>query len=119
VVGDLRRRYEADPGRYQPLFERAGEIAQEARAAMAKGQVQTLGGLMNENHGLLQRMGVSCPELDRLVAAAREGGAQGAKLSGAGWGGNIIALVGEETRGRVDLMLRLAGATKVITTEIR
>lgn len=119
VVGDLRRRYQAEPHRYKPLFERAGEIAVEARAAIAQGQIEPLGQLMDENHGLLQQMGVSCPELDRLVTVAREGGALGAKLSGAGWGGNTIALVSEETRGRVDLMLRLAGATNVIVTEVR
>ena len=119
VVGDLRRRYLADADRYRPLFEHAGQIAVEARAAISQGQIGPLGRLMDENHGLLQQMGVSCPELDRLVAAAREGGALGAKLSGAGWGGNMIALVSEETRGRVDLMLRLAGATNVIVTQVR
>jgi mevalonate kinase len=96
-----------------------GEIANEARLAIAQGGISTLGDLMNENHSLLQGMGVSCPELDRLVQAAREGGAQGAKLSGAGWGGNMIALITEATRGRVDMMLRLAGATDIIVTEVR
>ena len=119
VVGDLRRRYEADPARYEPLFDRAGEIADEARAAIEQGRPGELGHLMNENHALLCDMGVSSPELDRLVAAARQGGALGAKLSGAGWGGNVIALISEETRGRVDLMLRLAGATNVIVTEVK
>lgn len=118
VVGDLRRRYEADPDRYSPLFDRVGQIAVEARAAIEQGQPGELGHLMNENHALLCDMGVSSPELDRLVLAAREGGALGAKLSGAGWGGNAIALISEETRGRVDLMLRLAGATNVIVTEV-
>jgi len=80
--------------------------------------MEALGALMDENHDLLQRMGVSCPELDCLVAAARQGGALGAKLSGSGWGGNMIALVTEETRGQVDMMLRLAGATSVITTQV-
>jgi len=119
VVGDLRQRYHADPAGYGSLFERAGVIAVGARAAIAQGQVDALGLLLDENHGLLQQMGVSCPELDRLVAAARDGGALGAKLSGAGWGGNMIALITEETRGRVDLMLRLAGASNVIITEVR
>jgi mevalonate kinase len=119
VVGDLRRRYQAEPARYQPLFEQAGAIAAEARSAIAHGSLETLGGLMDRNHALLQQMGVSCPELDRLVGAAREGGALGAKLSGAGWGGNMIALVTEESRGRVDLLLRLAGAVGVIVTEVR
>jgi mevalonate kinase len=119
VVGDLRHRYEADPGRYDPLFDRTGDIADAARSAIERGQIEKLGRLMDENHALLQEMGVSCLELDRLVAAAREGGALGAKLSGAGRGGNMIALVSEETRGRVDMMLRLAGATHVIFTEVR
>jgi len=118
VVGDLRHGYQADPARYQPLFDRIGEIAVAARSAMEQGRTEALGQLMDENQALLREMGVSCPELDRLVMAAREGGAQGAKLSGAGRGGNIIALVAKETRGRVDMMLRLAGATNVIVTEV-
>jgi mevalonate kinase len=73
---------------------------------------------MNENHSLLQEMGVSSPELDRLVAAACQGGALGAKLSGAGRGGNMIALITGETRGQVDMALRLAGATNIIVTEV-
>ena len=118
VVGDLRRRYEADPDRYLPLFDRVGEIAASARGAIEGGQAADLGNLMDDNHELLQELGVSCPELDRLVAAARQGGALGAKLSGAGWGGNMIALVTDESRGRVDMALRLAGAARVIVTKV-
>jgi mevalonate kinase len=119
AVGDLRRRYQAEPERYRPLFEEAGSLAVEARAAIARGAVDELGDLMDRNHALLQQMGVSCQELDRLVGAAHEGGALGAKLSGAGWGGNMIALVTEESRSRVELMLRLAGAVDVLVTEVR
>ena len=119
VVADLRRRYQTDPARYSLSFDRVGEIVVAARAAIEKGHKEALGRLMDENHGQLQQLGVSCPELDRLVGAAREGGALGAKLSGAGWGGNMIALVTEDTRGRVDMMLRLAGAARVLITEIR
>jgi mevalonate kinase len=119
VVGDLRRRTQAEPARYQALFDRVGEIAVIARSTIEQGQLETMAELMNENHALLQEMGVSCPASDRLVAAAREGGATGAKLSGAGWGGNIIALVTPETQGRVDMMVRLAGATNVIITQVR
>lgn len=119
VVGDLRRRYQADPARYEPLLDRIGEIALAARPAIAQGQKAELGRLMDENHALLQEIGVSCPELDRLVVAARQAGALGAKLSGAGGGGNMIALITEEIRGRVDMLLRLAGAVRVIITEVR
>jgi mevalonate kinase len=119
VVGDLRRRTQAEPAHYQSLFDRVGEIAAVARSTIEHGQLETMAELMDENHALLQEMGVSCPELDRLVAAAREGGATGAKLSGAGRGGNIIALVTPQTQGRVDMMVRLAGATNVIITQVR
>jgi mevalonate kinase len=119
VVGDLRRRYEAEPDWYRLLFDQIGVLVVDARTAIEQGEAEILGQLMHRNHALLQELGVSCPELDRLVAAAKEGGALGAKLSGAGWGGNAIALVTEETRGRVDMMLRLAGATDVIVTEVR
>jgi len=119
VVGDLRRRYQADPARYEPLLDRVGEIALAARSAIVQGQEAELGRLMDENHALLQELEVSCPELDRLVAAARQGGALGAKLSGAGRGGHMIALVTKETQGRVDMLLRLAGAVRVLITEIR
>jgi mevalonate kinase len=119
VVADLRRRYESEPDHYQPLLDRVGEISVAARMAIEQGAIETLGQLMDENHTLLQGLRVSCPELDRLVAAAREGGALGAKLSGAGWGGNMIALVTEESQGRVDMMLRLSGATRVIVTEVK
>jgi mevalonate kinase len=119
VVGDLRRRYGAEPERYRLLFDRVGDITAAARSAIEQGQTGALGQLMNQNHVLLQEMDVSCQELDCLVVAAREGGALGAKLSGAGWGGNMIALVTEKTQGRVDMMLRLAGATNVIVTQVK
>jgi mevalonate kinase len=119
VVSDLRRRYQADPEQYAPTLDRIGEIVPAARACIERGQEEELGRLMDENHALLQRLGVSCAELDRLVEVARGEGALGAKMSGAGWGGNMIALVNEATQGRIDMMLRLAGATRVIITEIR
>jgi mevalonate kinase len=119
VVSDLRRRYQADPEQYATTLDRIGEIAPAARACIERGQDEELGRLMDENHALLQRLGVSCAELDRLVEVARGEGALGAKMSGAGWGGNMIALVNEGTQGRIDMMLRLAGATRVIITELR
>ncbi len=119
VVADLCQRYGAHPGRYASALDRIGKVAATARVALEQGHAETLGRLMDENHALLQQLGVSCPELDGLVAAARSGGALGAKMSGAGWGGNMIALITEASRGRVDIMLRLAGATRVIITEVR
>jgi mevalonate kinase len=119
VVGDLRHRFQADPNAYEPLFDRVGGLAREARSAIEEGRLETLGRLMDQNHALLRELGVSSPELDRLVAAARDGGALGAKMSGAGWGGNVIVLVDESTSGQIDMLLRLAGAVHVIITQVR
>ncbi|MCG2882313.1 MAG: mevalonate kinase [Acidilobus sp.] len=65
-----------------------------AWSAIRGNQLEDVGALMNINHGLLSAIGVSTPELEELVYAARRAGALGSKLTGAGWGGSIIALPG-------------------------
>jgi mevalonate kinase len=67
---------------------------------------------------LLRLMGVSSPELEQLVTAARAAGALGSKLSGAGRGGNMIALVEPGDEARVAGALRQAGAVRVIETAL-
>ncbi len=118
AVGDVRRRWQAEPERFERLFDRVAEIVEAARAGLAAGRIEQLGELMDANHTLLAEMGVSCPELDRLACAARGAGAAGAKLSGGGRGGNLIALVDEESAGLVAAALRTAGAVKVIVTTV-
>ena len=119
AVGDVRRVWEADRERYEALFDQIGSIAERARAAIEAGEVEALGPLMSENHALLREIGVSSPELERLVAAAKAAGAAGAKLVGGGRGGNMIALVNESTQARVERALADAGAKGVIATTIR
>ena len=87
AVGDVRARWQAETGRYEALFDRVAGIVAAAKSAISAGEPQTLGPLMDANHTLLQEMGVSCPELDTLVAAACAAGAAGAKLCGGGRGG--------------------------------
>ncbi len=117
-VGDVRRLWEADPGRMAPLFAACGEIAAAARTALEAGALEEVGRLMNANHACLQEMTVSSPELDRLVAAARSAGALGSKLSGGGRGGNMIALVRRDTAAAVSAALREAGAARVLETVV-
>jgi mevalonate kinase len=81
--------------------------------------VEALGKLMDENHGLLASLGVSSPELDQLVTTARQAGAFGAKLSGAGWGGNMIALTDPDAAAGVEQALQAAGAAGTIVTSVR
>jgi mevalonate kinase len=85
---------------------------------LARGDIPALGPLLDENHALLQQIGVSSDDLDRLVVAARGAGALGAKLSGAGWGGVMIALVTPATHDRVAAALLTAGAVGVLVATI-
>ncbi len=118
AVANVRRDWLNDPTRLERLFDKIGEISFFARCAIETGLYEWLGGLMNENHALLQQLTVSSPELDRLVEAARGAGAFGAKLSGGGRGGHIIALVQSEMADTVSLVLRTVGAKNTITTPI-
>jgi len=93
AVEGVRVRWQKEPDRYNQIFSRAGEITQEAKRIIETGNPDHLGVLMNENHELLQEIGVSTPEIDKLVLEAINAGALGAKLSGGGLGGHIIALV--------------------------
>jgi mevalonate kinase len=73
---------------------------------------------MDRNQALLENIGVSSVELERLIHAARAAGAAGAKLVGGGRGGNMIALVDAENRDAVSVALKRAGAISVIMTDI-
>lgn len=119
AVGDVRRLYEAEPERIQPVLERIGALVLEARKMIERGAIHALGQLMNENHLLLQQLTVSSPELDRLVKAALDGGAAGAKLSGGGRGGNMIALVTPDSAAQVRASLLKAGAVRVFETQVK
>ncbi|MBK8903956.1 MAG: mevalonate kinase [Anaerolineaceae bacterium] len=117
AVGDVRRQYNEQPARFAQIFDACGRIARTARMAIETGSVTQVGQLMTENHGWLQKMTVSSSELDRLVAAALEAGALGAKLSGAGRGGNMIALVADDgMETAVRTALHQAGASHILTT---
>lgn len=118
VVEWVRTAWERSRDRYEALFDDVGSISRAVRRAMEMGDEESLGRRMDENHRLLQAMGVSSPQLDSLTEAARRGGALGAKLSGAGRGGNTIALVTPETRDDVERALISEGAQSVIQTEI-
>jgi len=87
-VRDLRSEYDfaAD------TVEAIGDIVRRGEAALAEGDFAELGKLMDFNHGLLAALGVSARSLDAMVWAARDADVRGAKLTGAGGGGCIVAL---------------------------
>jgi len=91
VAGVAARR----PG-VDPTLEAIGELVVQARSVLH--DAHALGPLLTRNHALLRTLGVSTPELDDLVALALEAGACGAKLSGAGGGGVVLALCAQPGR---------------------
>ncbi|MBP8974966.1 MAG: mevalonate kinase [Anaerolineae bacterium] len=119
TVADVRRLHDADPPRLDALFACIGEIVRAARQSIESGDVDSLGSLMDENHALLRELTVSSDLLDRLCQVARAAGARGAKLSGGGRGGAIIALVDEPEAAPVTIALRRAGAVRVLSTPIQ
>jgi mevalonate kinase len=118
-VGALRRLREKDTPRWEKVFDHVGEIVWDARQAIERGDIVALGELMDANQALLQEMTVSCAELDLLTEAARQAGALGAKLSGGGRGGNMIALVRKENASAMAETLLAAGAKRTIITTVR
>jgi len=118
AVGDVRRAWEQNRAHYEMLFDQIGAIVRDARKAIEQGNVESLGELMNTNQILLRAIGVSSPEIETLVQAALNAGAPGAKLSGAGRGGNVIALVDGVTQDIVARAMTEAGAKRVIVTRV-
>ncbi len=113
-VGQVRAGWERDRAGYEAQFDAIAELVVAARQALAANDGPTLGTLMNANHAVLQTLGVSCPALDRLCETARVAGALGAKLSGGGQGGNMIALARDA--GQAEMLrqaLLAAGAVRV------
>jgi mevalonate kinase len=118
-VGDLRLLWLKDTNRFESVFNEIAQISLIARRSIEFGKPESLGELMDRNHALLQDMTISSPELDKLVAVARGAGALGAKLSGGGRGGNMIALVDQAKADSVADALISAGAKQTIITEIK
>ncbi len=128
TVARVRQRWLADRTCYEGIFDEIGAAVEAARRAiegpLAGAGLPLLGQLMSHNHSLLQRLGVSCAELDRLVDAALSAGALGAKLSGGGGGGCMVALLGPlggegPTADTVRGALSAAGAPLVLETIVR
>jgi mevalonate kinase len=92
AVEGVRERRDNQPEKYTKIFANAEELIPRAKNALEHGEFRKVGELMFENHELLQAIEVSCEELDELVDIARKNGAWGAKMTGSGLGGYMIAL---------------------------
>ncbi len=113
-VRKLKARYSSV---LDPIYKSAEVLACEVAKALEMGDVKTVGELMNINHGLLSAVGVSIAKLEELVYTARNAGALGAKITGAGGGGLIVALCYKRDLKRVKSALAKV-AKKVYTAGV-
>lgn len=118
AVSGVRALYEAESQHVGGIFDTIREITLTVRHDIERGAIDRLGEQMTRNHALLRDLTVSSPQLDALVDAAMQAGALGAKLSGGGRGGIMIALVDDRGRSAVEQALRAAGAVNVTATEV-
>jgi len=99
MVAEVARQHERAPARIDAVFDGMAAIVQNGRLAVETGDLRSLGQLMTLNQTLLNTLMISTAKLEEMCSAAREAGALGAKLTGAGGGGCMIALVDTVARG--------------------
>lgn len=109
IVKDLKLKIEKDKNKFNKIFDQIAKIVIKAKRELAKGHWLSLGELMNQNHRWLQKLGVSTRKLDRMCQKAVEAGAYGAKLSGAGGGDCMIALVSPDKKSQVEAAINQVG----------
>jgi mevalonate kinase len=118
MVEGVAERKKKNPEKYDPIFNQAENVAFAGRKALEAYDLRKVGELMNENHRLLQEIGVSSKELDMLVHLARKQGAFGAKLTGGGGGGCMVAMTpGKDLQGKVVSAIKHLGF-EVLSTKI-
>jgi mevalonate kinase len=116
MVEDVKRLGERRPDLLGKSLAGIESLVKNARLCVEAGDVTGLGQLMNYNQMLLSGLFLSTPEIERACGIAREAGALGAKLTGAGGGGAVIALCQDSTDA-VEAALRAADFT-VFATEV-
>lgn len=99
------------------IFDMITNLVHQAKSALVQADWIALGHLLDVNHRLLQQLGVSSPELERLVLASRQAGALGAKLSGAGGGDCMLAVATEQQQAQVVEAITAAGG-KIIPVQL-
>ena len=113
MVTKVRQAWEKNKALYNHIFEEIDKLTLDAVKAIEAYDLKTLGELMNINQGLLNAIQVSSKEIEELVNIARKHGALGAKLTGGGGGGAVIALCPDQPE-RVVKAMKQAGYRAMI-----
>lgn len=115
----LREGFLRHPGSQERFVRRASVLTEEARHAFAEGRPEELGSRLTDYHELLRTAGLSIDRIDTLVEAARTAGALGAKMTGGGMGGCMIALTRSWQASEVTRKLHEAGAVQTWVLPLR
>jgi len=99
IVADVKKLKDRNESLFQSLAKQAATICAQAQGAIASGKRDELGALMNENQMILRQIGVSHYKADKLIEICSKAGALGAKMTGAGGGGAVIALAASRQDG--------------------
>lgn len=116
IVKEIATKRENAKERVERIFQATAQFVHDARTKMEEGDWERVGKLMDFNQEYLRDLGVSSEKLEAMIAAAKQGGAWGAKLSGAGRGDSMIALVPEEKRKSVEDAITSVGGQVIHIT---
>ncbi|MCR4335625.1 MAG: mevalonate kinase [archaeon] len=97
IVAVIKKLRSENKEKYEQMFLDYHEIFDSAIDSLKSGNEKKLGVLMDKNMELLREMTLSCSEIEKIISAAKQNGALGAKLTGTGRGGLVICLVPDET----------------------
>jgi mevalonate kinase len=115
LVANVRKLRESYPELIEPLMASIGRISKIGESLVMAGDYPSIGRLMNVNQGLLDALGVNILELSRLIYSARKAGAFGAKITGAGGGGCMVALTATDRCTQVAEAMLVADGKVIIT----
>jgi len=109
LVKKVSQEMEKEHEKINNIFNKIENIVIEAKRKIKNSEWSKIGSFMNENQKYLRMLGVSSPELDKLIFSSSKAGAYGSKLSGAGGGDCMIALASDEKRDLVSKAIEKAG----------
>jgi len=109
LINEVKKKMDAEPKKVNRIYDAISELVEKAKTDMGKGDWETVGKWMNFDQEYLRDLGVSTEKLESMIAAAKKAGAWGAKLSGAGGGDCMIALVRSDKRNAVGEAITTAG----------
>lgn len=112
LIEEVKIRKERYPEIINPIIDSIETITNEAKQAILNNDKKRIGELMNINHGLLDALGVNTVELSNMVYTARNAGASGSKLTGAGGGGSMISFCPDGTKKVILALKKIENAFK-------